>query len=57
MAKLTQICASRNDLFGLDDHGRVYQYNFNTKAWVRLTARSRQDGVAVTRAEEKNSKF
>jgi hypothetical protein len=36
MAKLIQICASQNDLFGLDDDGRVYQYNFNTSAWMRL---------------------
>jgi hypothetical protein len=36
MKRLTQICASYNDLFGLDEDGEVYQYNFNTKAWVKL---------------------
>ncbi len=34
--KLIQICASQNDLFGLDDDGRVYQYNFNTSHWMPL---------------------
>jgi hypothetical protein len=34
--RLIQICASQNDLFGLDDDGRVYQYNFNTNTWMRL---------------------
>jgi hypothetical protein len=36
MAKLIQICASQNDLFGMDDEGRVYQYNFNTSTWMHL---------------------
>lgn len=36
MKRLTQICASYNHLFGLDEDGEVYQYNFNTKAWVKL---------------------
>lgn len=36
MAKLIQICASQNDLFGLDRDGVVYHYNFNTNGWVRL---------------------
>jgi hypothetical protein len=36
LAKLIQICASANDLFGLDDEGRVYQYNFNTSTWRDL---------------------
>jgi hypothetical protein len=36
MAKLIQICASQNDLFGLDGDGVVYQYNFNTKNWIKL---------------------
>jgi hypothetical protein len=34
MAKLMQICASENDLFGLDGDGVVYQYNFKTNTWV-----------------------
>lgn len=41
MGKLRQICASYNDLFGLDEEGEVYQYNFNTKAWVKLVHGSR----------------
>jgi hypothetical protein len=36
MVKLIQICASQNDLFGLDGDGMVYQYNFNSSTWVRL---------------------
>jgi hypothetical protein len=36
MAKLIQICASENDLFGLDSDGVVYHYNFNTSSWMRL---------------------
>ena len=36
MGKLIQICASQNDLFGLDGDGVVYQYNFNTKTWIKL---------------------
>jgi hypothetical protein len=36
MAKLIQICASENDLFGLDGDGAVYHYNFNTNSWKRL---------------------
>jgi hypothetical protein len=36
MAKLIQICASQNDLFGLDGDGVVYQYNFKTNNWMQL---------------------
>ena len=36
MEKLIEICASQNDLFGLDDEGVVYQYNFNTNSWRTL---------------------
>ena len=36
MAKLIQICASQNDLFGLDGDGMVHQYNFSTNTWMRL---------------------
>jgi hypothetical protein len=36
MAKLIQICASENDLFGLDGDGVVYQYNFKTNDWMKL---------------------
>ena len=36
---LTQICASQNDLFGLDSDGIVYQYDFKAKAWERLDER------------------
>ena len=48
MAKLIQICASENDLFGLDSDGVVYHYNFNTNSWVRLGSGT-QEG---TRAAE-----
>ena len=36
MTKLIQICASQNDLFGLDGDGSVYQYNFKSSAWTKL---------------------
>jgi hypothetical protein len=36
VVKLVQICASSNDLFGLDGDGIVYQYNFSINAWMRL---------------------
>jgi hypothetical protein len=36
MAKLIQICASQNDLFGLDGDGVVCKYNFNTNEWIEL---------------------
>lgn len=42
MVKLVGICASANDLFGLDGDGVVYQYNFNTKTWMPLD-RGRSD--------------
>jgi hypothetical protein len=42
MMKLVGICASANDLFGLDGDGVVYQYNFNTKTWMALD-RGRSD--------------
>jgi hypothetical protein len=44
MAKLIQICASQNDLFGLDVEGVVYHYNFNTNTWMRL-GRGQRDHV------------
>ena len=37
--KVTQICASQNDLFALDSEGVVYQYDFNAKRWERLDER------------------
>ena len=43
MTKFIQICASQNDLFGLDDVGDVYQYNFNTKTWVQLAREQSHD--------------
>jgi hypothetical protein len=46
MGKLIQICASSNDLFGLDEEGNVYQYDFNTKAWVKLAHGPRGAGLA-----------
>jgi hypothetical protein len=30
--------SSQDDLFALDENGEVYQYNFNTKTWVKLVA-------------------
>lgn len=45
MTKFIQICASQNDLFGLDDVGDVYQYNFNTKTWVQLARERSSDEV------------
>ena len=45
MGKLIQICASQNDLFGLDDAGRAYQYNFKMSTWMHLDRdRSAQAG-------------
>ena len=46
MAKLIQICASENDLFGLDADGRVYHYNFKTNDWVKLGRGQRDHGGA-----------
>lgn len=42
MTKLIQICASQNDLFGLDGDGMVHQYNFSTNTWMKL-GRGRSD--------------
>ena len=39
MARFTQICASQNDLFALDEQGDVHQYNFKSKRWIKLVAR------------------
>ena len=47
MTKLIQICASGNDLFGLDSDGVVYHYNFNTNSWMRL-GRGKGDGTRAT---------
>lgn len=52
MAKLIQICASQNDLFGLDDDGMVYQYNFNASTWTEL-GRGQRDHAGVPAAEER----
>lgn len=43
MAKFIQICASRDDLFALDEDGDIHQYNFSTKAWVKLVASRSQE--------------
>jgi hypothetical protein len=32
----TQICASQNDLFALDEDGNIHQYNFSAKTWEKL---------------------
>lgn len=46
MTRLIQICASENDLFGLDGDGMVYHYNFGTNDWMRL-GNGRRDRTAV----------
>jgi hypothetical protein len=53
MAKLIQICASQNDLFGLDADGKVYQYNFNTSSWMHL-GRGRSGQAAAPSADSEN---
>ena len=37
-ARFTQICASQNDLFALDEEGHVHQYTFTTKTWEKPVA-------------------
>jgi hypothetical protein len=34
--KLIQVCASYNNLFGLDEDGQPYTYKFHTNTWTRL---------------------
>ena len=46
MTKLIQICASANDLFGLDDEGTVYHYNFSSESWNRLGRGSTSDAAS-----------
>ena len=46
-AKFIQICASRDDLFALDEAGKIYQYNFNSKTWVELVANRSGEGSRV----------
>jgi hypothetical protein len=53
MAKLIQICASQNDLFGLDGEGVVYHYNFNTNSWMRLGS-GKQDGTRAAKGQMKD---
>ena len=50
MAKLIQICASQNDLFGLDADGVVYHYNFSTNSWIKLDRRQ-QDAVSAAESQ------
>jgi len=54
MAKLIQICASQNDLFGLDGDGVVYQYNFNTNNWLKL-GHGRDRGESALTEEQTGS--
>jgi hypothetical protein len=42
MTRFIQLCASQNNLFALDEEGNVYQYHFNVKTWVKLTATREQ---------------
>jgi hypothetical protein len=51
MAQLIQICASQNDLFGLDGDGMVHQFNFNTNTWMSI-GRGRSDTEASPRVED-----
>jgi hypothetical protein len=51
MAKLMQICASANDLFGLDENGVAYQYNFKTNNWMRLGHGRRDQGASQGEAQ------
>jgi hypothetical protein len=51
MPRLIQICASRNDLFGLAGDGTVYQYNFNSNTWTQLGREWDQGGSP--RAEDR----
>ena len=46
-AKFIQICASQDDLFALDEAGKIYQYNFNSKTWVELVANRSGEGSRV----------
>ena len=54
MAKLIQICASQNDLFGLDGDGLVHQYNFSTNTWMKL-GRGRSDLGGSSLVEDKTA--
>ena len=47
MAKLIQICASENDLFGLDGEGVVYQFDFSRNDWMKLGQNDRRDAAAA----------
>ena len=48
MAKFVQVCASQNDLFALDEDGNVYQYHFNVKTWVKLSAKQESEEKSGT---------
>jgi len=50
MKKLIQICASQNDLFGLDGDGVVYHYNFNTNSWMKLGG-GKRDGTGAAEGQ------
>ena len=55
--KLIQICASQNDLFGLDGEGHVYQYNFNTNGWICIgPGRSASGGPTTSPAQYPESR-
>lgn len=55
MAQLIQICASQNDLFGLDGDGIVYQYNFNSNTWVKLGGEWDDDRGGLPRADQRST--
>lgn len=54
MLKLVQICASQNDLFGLDRDGIVYHYNFGTNHWRQL-GQGRPDVAAGPTGDEQSA--
>jgi len=54
MTKFIQICASQDDLFALDVEGDVYQYNFTTKAWVKLIPSRSNEGSLSEQARSDN---
>ena len=46
MVKFIQICASQNDLFALDQEGRIHQYNFSKQTWEQLVGARSDDAPA-----------
>ena len=57
MEKLIQICASQNDLFGLDADGVVYQYNFHTNEWMGLGCGRRETAGVPPVADQPSTTY